>query len=205
LWEGHRIEDVATPEAWNRNPKLVLEFYNQRRKQGLNAVPNKAHLILKDLEKEFDIVVVTQNVDNLHEKAGSSRIIHLHGELFQSRSSKNPAAIFEMDGWELKLGDLAPDGSQLRPNIVWFGESVPKMEDAIDEVSSADFLIVVGTSMQVYPAASLVDFVPEHCLIYVIDPSAIVVRSRQKVVYFQEVATKGMEMVAIQLRSQLVI
>ena len=201
LWEGHKIEDVATPDAWRRNPELVLEFYNQRRKQGLNANPNRAHLIIKELEAHFDVVVITQNVDNLHEKAKSKKMIHLHGQLFQSRSTKNPEAIFEMNGWELNLGDLAPDGSQLRPNIVWFGEAVPMMENAIDEAATADHLIVVGTSLQVYPAASLVDYVPRHVSIFVVDPALVEVKSRRKVVYVQEMASVGMEKVATMLKA----
>ena len=202
LWEGHRVEDVATPEGWRKNPEMVLEFYNQRRKQGLTAKPNQAHLIIKELERDFEVVVITQNVDNLHEKAKSSKIIHLHGQLFQSRSTKNPESIFEMDGWELKLGDKAPDGSQLRPNIVWFGEAVPMIETAIDEVVNADYVVVVGTSMQVYPAASLVDYVPKASIIFVVDPAAVEVKSSRKVVYFQEVATVGMEKVASFLKEK---
>jgi NAD-dependent deacetylase len=193
LWEGHRVEDVATPEAWRRNPEMVLEFYNQRRKQGLVAKPNKAHLLVKELEKDYNVVVITQNVDNLHEQAKSKNIIHLHGQLFQSRSTKNEEAVFEMTGWELKLGDKAPDGSQLRPNIVWFGESVPMMENAVDEVSTADVLLVVGTSLQVYPAASLVDYVPRACKIMVIDPGAVQISTKKNVHYIQKVATSGME------------
>lgn len=193
LWEGYRIEDVATPDAWRRNPELVLEFYNQRRKQGLDAKPNKAHLIVKELEKEFHVVVITQNVDDLHEKAKSKNILHLHGQLFQSRSTKNEQAVFEIEGWELKLGDKAPDGSQLRPNIVWFGEAVPMMERAIDEVSNAELMIVVGTSLQVYPAASLVDYVPRSCRILVVDPGEVNVMARRNVRYIQMPATSGME------------
>jgi NAD-dependent deacetylase len=193
LWEGHRIEDVATPEAWRRNPELVLDFYNQRRKQALTAEPNKGHQIIQELEAHFEVVVVTQNVDHLHEKAGSSRILHLHGLLFQSRSTKNERAVFEMDGWELKLGDLAPDGSQLRPNIVWFGEAVPMMDAAIQEVEDADFLVVVGTSLQVYPAASLVDFFPRGGQVFVVDPGPVQVSGRRNVLYFQQPATVGME------------
>ena len=203
LWEGHRVEDVATPDAWKRNPELVLEFYNQRRKQALEAKPNKGHLIIKELENDFEVVVITQNVDNLHEKAKSKTIIHLHGQLFQSRSTKNPEVIFEMDGWELKLGDKAADESQLRPNIVWFGEAVPMIETAIDEVATADYVVVVGTSMQVYPAASLVDYVLRSATIFVVDPAAIEVKSTRKVVYIQEVATKGMQKVAEYLRKNL--
>lgn len=157
LWEGHRVEDVATPEAFHRNPELVLEFYNQRRRQAVKAQPNLAHLAIRNLELDYEVMVITQNVDHLHEMAGSSQVLHLHAKLFESRSTKNPAAIFKIEGTELVLGDLAPDGSQLRPNIVWFGEAVPMMEAAINEVALADVLVVVGTSLQVYPAASLVN------------------------------------------------
>jgi NAD-dependent deacetylase len=193
LWEGHRIEDVATPEAWQRNPELVLDFYNQRRKQALHAKPNLAHAIVKDLEAHFEVVVITQNVDNLHEKAGSGKIIHLHGQLFQSRSTKNENLVFEMEGWELKLGDKGPDGSQLRPHIVWFGEAVPMIEKAIEEVETTDYLVVVGTSLQVYPAASLVDFVPARAQIFVVDPGEVRVSGRKNIRYFQEKASTGME------------
>jgi NAD-dependent deacetylase len=203
LWEGHKIEDVATPQAWKKNPEMVLEFYNQRRKQGLLAKPNKGHLIIKALEKDFDVVVITQNVDNLHEQAKSKKIIHLHGHLFQSRSTKNENEVFEITGWELKPGDKAPDGSQLRPNIVWFGEAVPMMETAIDEVSNADFLVVVGTSMQVYPAASLVDYVPGKTPIFVVDPGAVEVRTNKQIVYIQKVATIGMEEISSLLKEKL--
>lgn len=203
LWEGHRVEDVATPQAWKRNPELVLEFYNQRRKQCLKAKPNAAHHKIKELEKDFEVVVITQNVDNLHEKANSEIIMHLHGQLFQSRSTINEEAIFEMNGWELKMGDLAPDGSQLRPNIVWFGEAVPMMEVAINEVESADFMLVVGTSLQVYPAASLVDYLPRNNPIYVIDPEALTLNSSRKVIAIQNVATEGMVEAAKLLRGLL--
>lgn len=196
LWEGHRIEDVATPQAWSRNPALVLEFYNQRRKQALNAQPNRAHHIIKELEAHFDVVVITQNVDNLHEKAGSSRIIHLHGQLFQARSTRNESQVLDMEGWALNLGDLAPDGSQLRPHIVWFGEAVPMMDAAISEVESADFFLVVGTSLQVYPAASLIDFVPSQSPVYLVDPEANAIHTSRKLNSIAEVASIGMERVA---------
>lgn len=192
LWEGFRVEDVATPEAWRRNPALVLEFYNQCRKQAQVAKPNAAHLRLVDWEQHFDVHIITQNVDNLHERAGSSQILHLHGQLFQMRSTKNPDAVFDMDGWELNLGDLAPDGSQLRPHIVWFGEEVPMMEPAIDIASDADFLVVVGTSLQVYPAASLVQFVPSACKIFVVDPDSGAFPGSLNAHFISEPATKGL-------------
>ena len=193
LWEGHHIEDVATPEAWRKNPERVLEFYNQRRKQAFHAEPNRAHHIIRELEEFFDVVVLTQNVDNLHEKAGSRNIIHLHGQLFQCRSTKNESIVVDMEGWELNLGDLGPDGAQLRPHIVWFGEEVPMMGKAADEAETADIFVVTGTSMQVYPAASLIDFVPLHAQIFVIDPAELRLRGGRNIQYFQENATTGME------------
>ncbi len=171
LWEGHDVMKVASPIGWAKNPELVLDFYNQRRKQGLNAKPNDGHLILKELESYFDVVIVTQNVDNLHEKAGSSNVIHLHGQLFQSRSTKDPSLIYEMEDWQLNLGDTCELGSQLRPNIVWFGEAVPMMEVAMMHAQQADIFLVVGTSLQVYPAAGLIDFVSLNAPKYIVDPN----------------------------------
>ncbi|MFM8911588.1 MAG: SIR2 family NAD-dependent protein deacylase [Flammeovirgaceae bacterium] len=170
LWEGHRVEDVATPQAWRRNQDLVLEFYNQRRKAALAAQPNQGHLILAELQNDFDVTVITQNVDNLHERAGSHHVIHLHGSLFESRSTLDPTLIYEVEGWELKKGDKCEKGSQLRPNIVWFGEAVPLMETAAQIAATADVFLVVGTSMVVYPAASLIDYVPNRTKKYVVDP-----------------------------------
>jgi NAD-dependent deacetylase len=193
LWEDHRIEDVATPEAWRKNPERVLEFYNQRRKQAFHAEPNRAHHIIRELEDFFEVVVVTQNVDNLHERAGSSNVIHLHGQLFQSRSSKNEALVQDIEGWELKMGDLGPDGAQLRPHIVWFGEAVPMMSKAIEEAQTAEYMVIVGTSLQVYPAASLIDFVPLQAQVFVVDPDNIRVSRRKSIQYFQEQATTGLE------------
>ena len=171
LWEGHRVEDVATPGAWRKDPDLVLDFYNERRKNALKAEPNAAHKRLVAWEKRFDVDVITQNVDNLHERAGSKKVLHLHGQLFQSRSTKNPEAVFPIEGWELKRGDLAPDGSQLRPHIVWFGEAVPALEEAVEIAQQADYFAVVGTSLQVYPAAGLIHYAPLHVPIFYIDPN----------------------------------
>ncbi|MFT4032007.1 MAG: NAD-dependent deacylase [Siphonobacter sp.] len=193
LWENHRVEDVATPRAWQRNPELVLEFYNQRRKQALTVEPNQAHRILAELEQDFEVRIITQNVDNLHERAGSSNVLHLHGELFQVRSTKDSGLIYELDGWELKLGDLCESGSQLRPNIVWFGEEVPAIQEAIPMCEEAEIFVVVGTSLQVYPAAGLVDYVPQGTPIYVIDPGLTNVSRRKNVTYIPEKATIGME------------
>ncbi|MCH6233581.1 SIR2 family NAD-dependent protein deacylase [Cognataquiflexum rubidum] len=169
LWEGHDVMEVASPEGWRKNRELVLDFYNQRRKQALTVEPNEAHLELVRLEKYFDVTIVTQNVDHLHEKAGSSKIIHLHGELFKSQSTVDPSLVYDMDGWEIKLGDKCEKGSQLRPFIVWFGEMVPMMEPAIDAAIEADIFAVIGTSMLVYPAAGLIQYAPKESLKYIID------------------------------------
>jgi len=157
LWEGYNIEDVATPRAWKKNPQLVLDFYNYRRKNVLDAQPNPAHLGLAELEKEFDVEIITQNIDDLHERAGSSKVLHLHGEIFKMKSERNDELIYEIRG-DMKLGDTAGDGAQLRPNIVWFEEPVPLIEAAIPIVRSADIFIIVGTSLVVYPAAGLVNY-----------------------------------------------
>jgi NAD-dependent deacetylase len=193
LWENHRIEDVATPEAWNRDKELVLKFYNQRRKQALEVGPNLAHLAIAELEPYFDVHVVTQNVDNLHERAGSSNVLHLHGELFKSRSTKNPSLIYDMEGWELKLGDLCEEGSQLRPNIVWFGEEVPMMVPAIKLAQQADIFIVIGTSLVVYPAAGLFRYTKPNTPVFVIDVQRPDIKFRENMTFIQEKATAGMQ------------
>lgn len=169
LWEGHDVMEVASPEGYRRNPELVLEFYNQRRKQLFEVNPNEGHTNLVTLEKHFDVTIITQNVDDLHERAGSSNILHLHGQLRQVRSTLDPSLVYS---WEkdLSLGDTCEKGSQLRPHIVWFGESVPMMEEAINIVERADILVIIGTSMQVYPAAGLIDYIPWNTPIYFIDP-----------------------------------
>lgn len=171
LWENHKIEDVATPEGWKKNPGLVLDFYNERRRKLKKAHPNKAHLKLAEWEKYFTISIITQNVDDLHERAGSSRIIHLHGELLKARSSNNPKFIIPHSD-DIYLGQCCPDGFQLRPHIVWFGEMVPMIETAALEVAAADIIIVIGTSLQVYPAAGLASFTKSvFTPVYVIDPA----------------------------------
>lgn len=172
LWEEHRIEDVATFDAWRRNPSLVMEFYNQRRKQLLEAKPNPAHYALARLENYYEVHIVTQNVDDLHERAGSSKVLHLHGELKKARSTVDPSLIYDIEGWELKLGDHCEKGSQLRPHIVWFGEDVPMIGPAADLCSGADIFMVVGTSLNVYPAAGLIHYVPGSSLKYLVDPNA---------------------------------
>ncbi len=198
LWENYQIEQVATPEGWARNPKLVLDFYNQRRIQANNAEPNKGHLALVTLEEKYDVHIITQNVDNLHERAGSSKITHLHGELTKSRSSLEPSLIYDVRGNFLNMGDLCELGSQLRPHIVWFGEAVPEMSRAIDIMQNVDVFIVIGTSMQVYPAASLMDYVSNNTAIYVIDPDAPRVRTNN-IEYITEKASLGVPKMVAQL------
>ena len=195
LWEGHDVQEVATPEGWQTNPELVMEFYNQRRKQALGAKPNVAHEILKYLETHFDVSIITQNVDNLHEKAGSTHVLHLHGQLMQSRSSVDERLVYDMDHWELKLGDLCEKGSQLRPNVVWFGEAVPKMEEAVDITATADVLLVVGTSLVVYPAASLVYYTPQKAPIFIVDPNKPDVAAHPRLHFIEEKATIGMQQI----------
>jgi NAD-dependent deacetylase len=170
LWEGHRIEDVATPEAWAANPGVVLEFYNQRRRAVRTAQPNAAHRALVDLERAYDVRVVTQNVDDLHERAGSTQVLHLHGEIMLARSTRDPRLIRHLGETDIELGDLCERGSQLRPHIVWFGEMVPAMDEAVELVSEADILLVVGTSLQVYPAAGLVFEAPGKARRIVVNP-----------------------------------
>jgi NAD-dependent deacetylase len=168
LWNGYDIEDVATPSAWQRNPALVLEFYNHRRRDVLNASPNAAHLGLASLENDFDITIITQNIDDLHERGGSTRIVHLHGEILKMRSEKNSELIAEITG-DIQLGDMAEDGAQWRPHIVWFGEMVPMIEVAANIASTADIFVVIGTSLAVYPAAGLVHYAPAHCPKFILD------------------------------------
>lgn len=173
LWEEHRVEDVATPEAFRRNPQLVLRFYNERRKQVLDAQPNAAHLAMAALEKHFHVDVVTQNIDDLHERGGSKRVLHLHGEIKKARSTADERLVVPVNGPSLDLGDLCPLGSQLRPHIVWFGEAVPMMEPAMELAMACDLLIVVGTSLNVYPAANLLHYAPKKSPVYLIDPGEI--------------------------------
>jgi NAD-dependent deacetylase len=195
LWEGHDVLEVASPEGWANNPALVLEFYNQRRKQALSAQPNRAHQIIAELEEHFEVTVITQNVDNLHEKAGSSRVIHLHGELFKARSTADPGLHYDVKGWELNLGHLCEQGSQLRPDVVWFGEAVPLMEQAIEVTLRAHAFVVVGTSLQVYPAAGLLEYVPARAPKYIVDPVLPRVPGPENLVLIAEKATTGMEKV----------
>jgi len=171
LWENYKIEDVATPEAWKKNQELVNEFYNARRKQVIAASPNKAHYFIADLESKFNVNVVTQNVDDFHERAGSKNVLHLHGEIMKVRSEIDPELIYPVTNWELKIGDLCEKGSQLRPHIVWFGELVPLMDQANYLAAQADFFIVIGTSLNVYPAAGILNFVSQEVPKWLIDPN----------------------------------
>ena len=191
LWEEHRIEDVATFEAWQRNPGLVLDFYNQRRKQLYEVKPNQGHIALVELAKKFDVHIITQNVDDLHEQAGSRNVLHLHGELKMVRSTVDDDLIYELEGWELKKGDLCEKGSQLRPHIVWFGEAVPMIEKAMELSAQADIFIVIGTSLNVYPAAGLVYYIKPGTPVYLIDPHAEMLSGVKNLTVIREPAGTG--------------
>ena len=202
LWEGHNIMEVASPEGFAANPELVLDFYNKRRKQLLDVKPNEAHYNLKELEKHFDIEIITQNVDDLHERSGSSKITHLHGELLKVRSTFDETMILNWKK-DLFLGDLCSKKSQLRPHIVWFGEMVPLLDKAIEITKRADILVIIGTSMQVYPAASLIDFVKENTPIYFIDPKPSVSESKfRNLKIIKEIASLGTKKLLTLLKNQ---
>lgn len=192
LWEGHDVTEVASPEGWRKNQKLVLDFYNLRRKAVSEAKPNTGHQILAELEEHFDVEVITQNIDDLHERAGSSKVLHLHGEIKKVRSTIDEKLVYNLEGWELKEGDLCEKGSQLRPHIVWFGEMVPMLEPAAAIASTADIFLVVGTSLVVYPAAGLINYAPSGCPIYVVDPKVPDMSYYQNVTNIQENASTGM-------------
>lgn len=192
LWEGYKVEEVATPEAWKNNQQLVLEFYNQRRKAALHAKPNLGHKILAELQTDFDVTVITQNVDDLHERAGSTNVVHLHGNLFESRSTLDPSLVYKINGWQLNPGDRCVRGSQLRPNIVWFGEMVPMIEVAAKIAATADIFLVVGTSMVVYPAAGLIDYVRDEAKKFVIDPKKPEIIHAPNLEFITEKASVGM-------------
>lgn len=196
LWEGYDIMEVATPQGWQKNKELVLDFYNQRRKAAVNAKPNAGHLALARLEAYFDVCIITQNIDNLHEQAGSSNIIHLHGELFKSRSSLDPDLIYPIEGCDLNLGEKCEKGSQLRPHVVWFGEAVPMIEPAAVEATTADIFMVVGTSLLVYPAAGLLDMVDEHVPKFIIDPKLPDVYPGPNLYLYEDKASSGLAKVS---------
>lgn len=172
LWENYNIQDVATPMAWQRDPALVLNFYNQRRKQVLDSKPNAAHLALVELENAFHVQIITQNIDDLHERAGSKNVIHLHGEITKARSEKDERLIYDLEHWEMSIGQTNEHGHQLRPHIVWFGEMVPQMDNAALQAMKSDIFIVIGSSLEVYPAAGLVDYAPQNALKFLVDPKA---------------------------------
>jgi len=205
LWDKYPVEQVATPEGYAKDPELVINFYNERRKQLLEVVPNGGHFGVADLENDFNVTVITQNIDDLHERAGSKHVIHLHGELTKVCSSRNPndsRYIQELkpEEYQVRLGDKAGDGSQLRPFIVWFGESVPMIETAIEYVESADIFVIIGTSMNVYPAAGLLNYAPQDAEIYLIDPNPVDIHSYRKVSVIQKGASEGVEELKSKLR-----
>lgn len=204
LWDNYPVEQVATPEGFRANPALVLEFYNKRRRELSGIKPNRAHELVAELENHFDVTVITQNVDDLHERAGSTKVVHLHGELMKacsSRQPQNPSLVIELPSYEseIRMGDTAPDGSQLRPFIVWFGEAVPLIEDAIAELASVDAFIIVGTSLNVYPAAGLVNYIPSGVPVYLIDPNDVAVHNVPNLTVLKMGASAGMERVFAEL------
>jgi len=199
LWEEYRVEDVATPGAWHRDPELVLRFYNERRRHLEMAQPNAGHTGLVKLEKDFDVQIITQNVDNLHERAGSTRVLHLHGMLTQARGSIDQDTIIDIGYRDIQPGEKAPDGSLLRPNIVWFGEAVPAMEEAAEIASYAEIFVVIGTSLNVYPAAGLIHYVSMMTPVYVIDPNPVRIPSHHEVEYISEGAGRGVAILAEKL------
>jgi NAD-dependent deacetylase len=199
LWEEYNINEVATPQAWEKNKALVLEFYNKRRKQILEAKPNDAHLALVELEKKYDVHIITQNIDDLHERAGSQKVLHLHGEITKSRSTADPSLIYKIKGSELKMGETCEKGSQLRPHIVWFGEMVPMMDKAYLLAEKADIFMVIGTSMAVYPAAGIIDYTPENIPKYLVDPSDVKVNGINNLKVIKEIASVGLSMLVNEL------
>lgn len=201
LWEKYKIEEVATPEAWNRNPEMVTEFYNMRRKQCYEAKPNSAHYAIAKLEEKFEVEIITQNIDDLHERAGSKNVLHLHGEINKVKSSGPNAEkeYFLQKEWEVKMGDTCPDGYQLRPHVVWFGEEVPMLEKAIYLIQDASIVITVGTSLKVYPAAGIVYYAPKNAIYYLIDPAASQTQPHFNVIL--ENASKGVPLLVEKLMS----
>ena len=200
LWEQYRVEDVATYDAYLRNPELVLNFYNERRRQLFQVKPNEGHRQLVRLEEKYDVRIITQNIDNLHEQAGSTNVLHLHGLLTQARSDRDDSLIVDIGDRDIHLGDKAPDGAQLRPHIVWFGEAVPNIEPASELCEQADYFIVVGTSMNVYPAAGLIHYVPRSTPCYLVDPKAVPIS--RPITIFQEKAGTGVKKVVDLLLNQ---
>jgi NAD-dependent deacetylase len=192
LWMGYDVYEVASPQGWEKDPELVLDFYNQRRKEVAKALPNKAHKGIAELEKDFNVTVITQNIDDLHERAGSKNVVHLHGEIFKMRSVNDPNTFYEVHD-NIQFGQKAPDGFQLRPHVVWFGEAVPMIEEAAKIFSTADVFILVGTSLQVYPAAGLIDFLPAGIPKYIIDKNPPYVPAHYNFIVIEKPATDGVE------------
>lgn len=203
LWEEYRIEDVATFDAWERNPELVLNFYNQRRKQVMEAKPNKGHELIAQLEKDFDVQVITQNIDDLHERAGSKKVLHLHGEIMKSRSTRSHELVYPLKHWEIKLGDYCETGTQLRPHIVWFGEAVPEMDRATELAEAADVFITIGTSLNVYPAANLIHVVRDTIPKYLIDPGDFNLDYIKNLTVIKATAVEGMKILTKKLKESL--
>ncbi len=202
LWEEYDVYEVASPEGWEKDRELVLRFYNDRRKQLQDALPNRGHFALAEMEKDFDVAIVTQNVDDLHERAGSSKILHLHGELKKSQSTVDPDLVYDIEGWELNPGDLCDKGSQLRPHIVWFGEAVPAIEAAAAVVSEADILVIIGTSMNVYPAAGLINYARRGTPVYLIDPNEVVVAGHSGITVIRKGASEGVDELIRMIRDE---
>jgi NAD-dependent deacetylase len=203
LWEGHDVTQVASPQGWRKDRALVLDFYNQRRRNMQGAQPNAGHRAIVDLEKEFDVMVITQNIDNLHEQAGSTRVLHLHGEIMKARSTVDPTLIYDLEpGQDINIGDKCEKGSQLRPHIVWFGEDVPEFSRAISLTALADIVIIVGTSMVVYPANTLVEFAPPHARIFLVDPSRPSVDTLRKIEFIVEPGGVGLPKLVKQLAEE---
>ena len=202
LWEDYDISEVATPEAWHRNKDLVLRFYNERRRQLSGCNPNSGHIGLAQLEKHFDIQIITQNIDDLHERAGSKKILHLHGELTKARSTVDPSLIYDIGYRDISNGDKCEKGSQLRPHIVWFGEEVPMMDRAASLAAGADIFVVIGSSLNVYPAAGLVGYAPERASLWLIDPNDVSVPVYRKVEVIKEKAARGVEILTERLLNE---
>jgi len=201
LWEGYSVYDVATPEAWHRNPDMVQQFYNERRKSVIESSPNAAHYALVKLEEKYEVTIITQNIDDLHERAKSANVLHLHGVITKSQSDRNSNLTYDIPDWELKMGELCELGSQLRPHVVWFGEPVPMIEKAVEISSDADIFIVIGTSLQVYPAAGLIDLVPAKARKFLIDPNALEI-SAKNIEMISESAVIGVPLLVERLLNQ---
>lgn len=203
LWEGYNIEEVATPQAWKRNPALVQDFYNMRRKAVLEAKPNAAHIALARLEERYKVTIITQNIDDLHERGGSTNVVHLHGIITRSQSSKNPNLTYPINGWELKMDEVCELGSPLRAHVVWFGEAVPMIETAMDICTRADIFILVGTSLAVYPAASLISYVGHEITKYIVDPKIPPIYNLTGLIKIQEKASTGVPILVDKLLNEL--